>query len=147
MAGELQSFVMGGFVLLAFSLLAVQLISVGVSEGGHSVVDFPLANQTDAYLNDSDNFRDEFLASVQQVSNAPPELSIAAEGIFGASVSLKATTFTVQSLTLVLNIFATAGQAVLGIFGIPAWVVALGITAITVMFAFAVLNVVTRYSA
>ena len=147
MAGELQSFVMGGIFLLAFSLLAVQLLAVAVSEGGHPATDFPLTNQTDQYLNDSETFRNEFQDAVQQVSDAPPELSIAAEGIFGASVILKATTFTVKSLTLVLNIFTTAATSMMAAFGIPSWVMALGITSVVLIFAFALLSVVTRYPA
>ena len=145
MAGELQSFVFGGILLLMFSLVAVQLVSVAADEGEFSSVEFPMFNQTDQYLQDSKDFGEDFQAAVQEVSDAPPGLSIAQEGFFGASVILKATTFTVKTLTLVLNIFTTAVTTIASTFGIPSWVLAIGITTVTLMFAFAILAVVTRY--
>lgn len=143
--GALQTFVMGGFLVLAFSLMATELISVATDQGGYPDEDFVLTNQTEKYLNESKNFSREFLQSVQETENAPPESSIADEGLFAGTVIIKAITFTTKSLTFVLQMFASALSYATSILGIPGWVLALGVVVVVVTFAFALMGPLTRY--
>lgn len=145
--GALENFVLSGFAILAFAIMAAQMTGVAVQEGGHPDIAYPGSNLTDNYMAQSKNFSDDFMASVQEVQNAPPEATLASQGLFSASATVKAITFTSTSLGMVIGIITSNIAYVVGVLGIDGWVLALGISAIVVIFAFAILSVLSRYPA
>lgn len=145
--GQLESFVLSGFAILAFAIMAAQMTGVAVQEGGYPAMSYPGSNLTDNYMAQSKNFSDDFMASVQEVQNAPPEATLASQGLFSASATVKAITFTSTSLGMVIGIITSNIAYVVGVLGIDGWVLALGISAIVVIFAFAILSVLSRYPA
>ena len=142
---QMQQMVLQLVVVLLVITGMIQIYSYSVSQGGYTnLPNFPLANSTEAYVNQTSQFSSTLAnatkATTTQSSSLDAVTGLTTIGVAGA----QAVTLMFSSLGIMLD-FVTQSAISLGYFGVPMWIFGIGITFITILFILGLLGAILKW--
>lgn len=143
--GQIQNLMLIFVAVVALALFATQIYTSAVVLGNHTdSPEFPLSNQSEAFQNRTEEFRNDLVESVKKSQEADPSIPFSDQWTIAGSAIIQSLLFTLDALALMLSI-TTAAFLSVSVFGIPAWVLAIVITIVSLVFAWGLINAIMRY--